>query len=97
MTTHLLVAIIFGPLFDIVWMARKHIVGALTNTYLATHYRALSLSSMSFMSNALAALLVPLAMYMFTINYIFSCIPAMAIVVLLILYGRIKRLVPPPA
>jgi MFS family permease len=97
MTTHLLVAIIFGPLFDIVWTARKHIVGALTNTYLAAHDRALSLSSMSFMSNAVAALLVPLAMYMFTINYIFSCIPAIVIVVLLILYGRAQLLVRPPA
>jgi MFS family permease len=87
MTTHLLVAIVFGPLFDLAWMARKYIIGALTNTYLTAHDRALSLSSISFLSNAVAALLVPLAMYMFSLSYAFSFIPALIIIALLILFA----------
>ena len=91
LTTHLLVAIVFGGLFDLAWTARKHIVGALINTYLASENRALSLSSMSFLSNAVAALLVPLAMYLLTIHFLFSCIPAALIVTLLIWYGYTQQ------
>jgi len=91
-TTQLVVAIVFGGLFDLASTARKHIVGALTNTYFASENRALSLSSMSFLSSAVAALLVPVAMYLLTLNFLFSCIPAALIVVLLILYGRVRNL-----
>jgi MFS family permease len=90
-TMRLLVAIVFGALFDLAWTARKHIVGALTNTYLASQDRALSLSSMSFLSNTVAALLVPLMMYLLTMNFLFSCIPAALIVGLLILYGYTQQ------
>jgi MFS family permease len=90
-TTQLLVAIVFGGLFDLAWTARRHIVGALTNAYLASENRALSLSSMSFLSNAVAAVLVPVTMYLLTLNFLFSCIPAALIAVLLILYGRTRQ------
>ncbi|MFL5802396.1 MAG: MFS transporter [Roseiflexaceae bacterium] len=91
LTMQLLVAIIFGGLFDLAWTARKHIVGALTNTYLASENRALSLSSISFLSNAVAALLVPVTMYLLTLNILFSCIPAVLIVILLILCRHMQR------
>jgi MFS family permease len=91
MTRQLLIAIVFGGLFDLAWSARKHIVGALTNTYLASEDRALSLSSISFLSNSVAALLVPLLMYLLTINFLFSCIPAALIGGLLIWYGYTQQ------
>jgi MFS family permease len=91
MTTDLLVAIILGTLFDLAWTARRHIIGALATTSFAAHERALSLSSMSFLSNAVAAMLVPVAMYLFAITYVFSFVPAAIIVVLLSVYGRTQR------
>jgi hypothetical protein len=83
---------VFGGLFELAWTARKHIVGALTKTYLASENRALSLSSMSFLSNAVAALLVPLTMYLLTIHFLFSCIPAALIVTLLIWYSYTQQI-----
>jgi MFS family permease len=86
LSTSLAPALIFGMLFDPFWNTRQHIIPTITNRYFEAHDRALSLSSMSFISNLGAALLVPIATIFFTQSYWFSLIPLLAIIVLLFTY-----------
>ncbi len=89
-SNQLVIAVVFGVLFDIIWTARTHIIPSITNKYFESHNRALSLSSMSFISNLGAAILIPLAAFVFTINYIFTIIPAIFIVVILFYFPRLR-------
>jgi MFS family permease len=87
-SNHLAPAILFGVLFDSVWTLRIHVVPAITNKYFESHSRALSLSSMSFLSNLGAAILVPLATLVFDVSYLFTIIPAILIAVSLYFFPR---------
>lgn len=87
-TNNLLTAIFFGVIFDLAWAARGHIVPTITNRYFQSKDRALSISSMSFVSNLGAAVLVPLMMLMFTKSYLFALIPVSIIVILLVVYPK---------
>jgi len=67
--------LVFGMLFDPAWNLRRHIIPTITNQYFTNHNRALSLSTMSFLSNTGAALLIPLATFLFTKSYLYSLAP----------------------
>ena len=79
-------ALIFGVLFDPLWNIRQHVVPSITNQYFDAHNRALSLSSMSFVSNLGSAIVLPLAVIFFDVSYFYTLIPLAAIVALLLLY-----------
>lgn len=87
---HLVPVLIFGMLFDPAWNLRRHVLPTITNQYFSNHSRALSLSTMSFLSNAGAALLIPLATLLFTKSYIYSLVPILLMVPLLFLYPKNK-------
>jgi len=86
LSNSLIPALIFGMLFDPLWNTRMHVIPTITNKYFEAHDRALSLSSMSFISNLGAALLVPIAIVFFTQSYWFSVLPLVAIFILLLQY-----------
>jgi MFS family permease len=79
-------ALIFGMLFDPLWNTSRHVIPTITNRYFDAHQRALNLSSMSFISNLGAAVLVPIATVAFTQSYWYSVIPLAGILLLLFIY-----------
>lgn len=87
-TNNLIRAVLFGVAFDIVWAARNHVIPVITNKYFESHDRALSTSSMSFVSGLGAAILIPVAMSIFVKNYWYTLIPLGLILVLLYLYPK---------
>lgn len=88
LSNKLIPAIIFGFGFDLAWSARKHILPTITNNYFNSNNRALSISSMSFISNLGAAILVPLALQLFNISYLYTLIPGILIFCLLSFYPK---------
>lgn len=82
----LIPTMIFGVLFDPAWNMRRHIIPTITNKYFTNHNRALSISSMSFVSNLGAALLVPIFTVLFTRNYLYSLLPLAGVFILLLLF-----------
>jgi hypothetical protein len=86
LSSSLLPALIFGMLFDPLWNTRTHVIPTITNKYFASEHRALSLSSMSFISKLGAALLGPIAIAFFSQSYWFSVVPLVAILILLLKY-----------
>ena len=87
-STSLVPAMIFGVLFDSVWAIRSHIVPTITNKYLESHGRALSLSSMSFVSSLGSAILIPLATFIFDVSYLFTIVPAIVIAIVLYFFPK---------
>jgi hypothetical protein len=88
----LVVAVVFGMLFDPVWHIRRHIIPTITNKYFASHNRSLNISSMSFVSNMGAAILLPISISLFNKSYLFSFIPLVLIITLLAFYpGKSKN------
>lgn len=88
LSASLVPALIFGVLFDPLWNIRQHVVPSLSNKYFEAHNRALSLSSMSFVSNLGAALLLPLAVILFDASYLYTLIPLALLILLLAVYPR---------
>lgn len=88
LSNKLIPALIFGVVFDLVWSARKHILPTITNRHFNSNDRALSISSMSFISNLGAAIFVPIALILFNISYYYTLIPAIFIVFLLYIYPK---------
>lgn len=84
----LIPTLLFGVLFDPAWNLRRHIIPTITNKYFNNQNRALSISSMSFVSNLGAALLVPLFTFLFTKSYLFSFVPLLGIIILLYLFNE---------
>lgn len=87
-STHLTPVLLFGVLFDASWTVRTHILPTITNQYLESHSRALSLSSMSFASNLGSAILLPLATLLFEVNYLFAIVPAILITLLIYVFPK---------
>src|SRR5581483_6895505 len=90
LSTTLWAALVFGVLFDPMWHLRAHVIPTITNKYFESSSRALSLSSMSFISNLGAALLLPVAIQFFDWSYLFSLVPLGLIGVLLAVYPNTK-------
>ncbi len=88
LTNILFVAIIFGVVFDLAWTARRHIIPTILNPYFSSKDRALSLSSVSFVTSLGAALFVPIALAIFKISYLFTLVPILVVVLLLFFYSR---------
>jgi len=72
--------------FDLIWTARRHIIPVITNEFYDSSVRATSISSMSFISNLGASILVPFAFNLFTKNALFTLIPLVLITALLCYY-----------
>lgn len=88
LTNSLIFAIAFGIIFDLSWTARNHIVPTILNEYFSSKDRALSLSSSSFISGLGAAILVPIALVIFKINYLFAIVPALIVILMLFIYTK---------
>ncbi|HLG10172.1 MAG TPA: MFS transporter [Dehalococcoidia bacterium] len=78
-------ALVFGVLFDLAWTARSHVLPVLSIQYFESSKRALGLSSLSFVGNLGAAVLVPAAAAVFIWSYWYSVAPLALILGLLIL------------
>lgn len=88
LTNSLAFSIAFGIIFDLSWTARNHIVPTILNEYFSSKDRALSLSSSSFISGLGAAILVPIALVIFKISYLFAIVPALIVILMLFIYTR---------
>ncbi len=85
-TSNLIGAIVFGILFDVVWSARKQVMPTITNEYFSSKNRATSISSMSFLSNLGASILVPVTLQLFNQNSLFVFLPVVLIFGLFLIY-----------
>jgi MFS family permease len=83
-------AVLFGVSFDLAYAARLHVIPSITNQFLSSENRALSLSSMSFVSKLAAAILLPIATLIFTSSYWYTIVPVVLIALLLMLYPSHK-------
>jgi hypothetical protein len=88
LTSQLFSAIVTGVFFDLAWSARRYILPTITNKYFNSTNRALGLSSLSFISGLIAALLVPLVIAIVTQNFMFTLIPVLLLMVILALYRK---------
>lgn len=88
LTNALVLAIVFGVIFDLSWTARNHIIPTILNKYFSSKDRALSLSSCNFISGLGAAILVPIALVIFKVSYLFAIIPALIVILILFMYTK---------
>ena len=88
---NLLPAVIFGVAFDLIWAARLHIIPTITNRFFASVDRAVSLSSISFVSKLGAALLLPITVAIFNISYWFTLVPLALVCLLLYKYPNYQK------